>query len=299
MTSRNIRVSAYAFQGLWALTNRELKKWYKVPFLIFMSLVQPVLWMGLFGKAMNIGGIFAYSVGTLPENIPPQMQQAFSELLSDLSSEIMNKTFGTADYFSYMAVGMLAFIVLFTAMFSGMSIVWDRRLGFLNKVLTTPVARGAVVMSKVFASVIRSLVQSAVILSLALILGLRLGPTFTPISIIGVFGAMLLLSLGLSSIFITIAIRSSSWETQMAVMNLLNLPLLFASNALFPIALMPKWIQSFAQINPVTHATDAARQLLLYPLDYSRLLTDFAYLGVFATLFTSIGIVLSWRYLSR
>jgi len=92
--------------GLWALMDRDLKKWYKEPFQLFISILQPVLWMGLFGKAMNIGAIFAGN-----PNISPQL----AELL-------MNKTFGTSDHFAYMAVSMLSFVSLFTTMFSSNSL---------------------------------------------------------------------------------------------------------------------------------------------------------------------------------
>lgn len=285
--------------GLWALTNRELKKWYKNPFLLFMSIIQPIIWMGLFGKAMNIGAVFTNVSVTLPPSIPPQYQGIFQQTISDLSRQVLVSTFGTADYFSFMSVGILSFVVLFTTMFSGMSIVWDRRLGFLNKVLSTPVARGSIIMSKVFSAVIRSLVQAAIVLGFAFVLGLTLGQDFTPLNLLGVFAALFLFSIGLSSIFILIAIRSTRWETQMAVMNLLNLPLLFASNTLFPTSLMPDWLQTVAKVNPVTYANDALRQLILYPIDMTKLIFDFTYLGVFASIFTAIGILLSWRYLSK
>ena len=286
------------FHGLWALTNRELKKWYKVPVLLLMSIVQPILWMALFGRAMNIGALFS-NPGVITGNLPPQVSQQLNQTLSILGNQIMEKTFGTSDYFSFMAVGMLSFIVLFTSMTSGMSIVWDRRLGFLNKVLTTPVARGSIIMSKVFSSIIRSLIQAAIILGVALLLGLHLGPAVSLINVLGVFAALFLLSLGLSAIFLSIALRSTSWESQMAVMNLLNLPLLFASNALFPINSMPDWLKAVASINPISYGTDAARQLLLYQPDMSRLMLDYAFLGGFAAIFATIGIILSWRLLSR
>jgi len=274
---------ATRLHGLWALTNRELKKWYKEPILLFMSIIQPVIWMGLFGKAMNIGAIFTGNPG-----IPPEA-----------AKQIMLQIFKTSDYFSYMAIGMVSFVVLFTTMFSGMSIVWDRRLGFLNKVLSTPVSRGTIIFSKVLSATLRSIVQASIVILIALVFGLQLGSTFNPVNVLGVFAAIFLICLGLSSLFLLIAIRSTRWETQMAVVNLLNLPLMFASNTFFPTSMMPDWIKAIAQINPVTYTTDAVRQLLLYNMDATQLMIDFAYLGIFAAVFTSIGIVLSWRYLSR
>ena len=287
--------------GMWALTNRELKKWYKNPYLFILSIIQPLIWMGLFGRAMNISAIFTSNPITLPIINPPlnlQQQIQLGEALSNATTTIMKDTFGTTDYFSYMSVGIISFVVLFTTMFSGMSIVWDRRLGFLNKVLSTPVARGSILMSKVFNAVIRSIIQAGIVLSFAFALGLTVGQDFAPINLLGVFAAVFLISIGLSSIFILIAIRSTKWETQMAVMNLLNLPLLFASNALFPTKLMPDWLQPFTKINPITYVTDATRQLILYTINVQQLMFDFLFLGMFAVVFSTIGIVLSWRYLS-
>lgn len=264
--------------GLMALTGRELKKWYKQPFVLFISLVQPIIWMGLFGKAFNLSAL-------APSGTPAE--EGFVAI------------FGTSDYFSYMAVGMLSFVVLFATMFSGMSIVWDRRLGFLNKVLSTPASRGSIVLSKVFIAVTRSLVQAGIVLVAAVFLGLKVGADFNPVYLLGVFAALFLMSVGLSSLFVAIAIRSSRWETQMAIMNLLNLPLLFASNALFPTSLMPDWLRAFSQINPVTYGTDVARQLILYAPNAGAVLNDFLFLSAFAAIFAAIGIVLSWRYLTR
>jgi len=137
------------------------------------------------------------------------------------------------------------------------------------------------------------------VLAAALVLGLKLGAEFHPLGLIGVFAALFLMSVGLSSLFVLTAIRSKRWETQMAVMNSLNLPLLFASNALFPTKLMPDWLSSFAKINPVIYGTDVARQLLVFNPSTTALVNDFIFLGAFAILFAVIGIALSWRYLSK
>jgi ABC-2 type transport system permease protein len=291
------------FHGLWALTNRELKKLYKNPFLLFMTIIQPLIWLGLFGKAMNLSQIFTGNTISLsPSSLQGFSSAQITEIqtaLSGVGNKLLQQTFGTTSYFSFMSVGMVSFIVLFTCMFSGMSIVWDRRLGILNKLLSTPVARGSILMSKVFNSVIRSLMQAAIVLGVAFALGLTVGPDFNPVYLLGVFADVFLLCMGLSSIFILIAIRSTNWQTQMAIMNLLNLPLLFASNALFPTSIMPSWLQTVANVNPVSYATEASRIFILDPLNMSRLATDFAVLGSFAVIFSAIGILLSWRYLSR
>jgi ABC-2 type transport system permease protein len=288
--------------GLWSLTNRELKKWYKAPVIFLLSIVQPILWMGLLGKAMNIGAIFSGGTFQLPDINPPLTPQQLQQLgayFAGLQSSIMKSAFTTTDYFSFMSVGMIAFTALFTTMFSGMSIVWDRRLGFLNKALSTPVSRAVIVFSKVLSAALRSIFQAGIIIVIAMAFGLQFGAGFNPLNILGVFAILFLLCMGLSSLFIAITIRSTRIETPMAVVNLINLPLMFASNAFFPTKFMPAWLQTIAEFNPMTYTTDAVRQLLIFPTDWALLAVDFAFVGVFAAVVTTIGIVLSWRFLTK
>jgi len=267
--------------GIWALTNRELKKWYKAPVIFLLSIIQPIIWMGLLGKAMNIGAL-------IPTNIP-----------GIDPATVMKTVLGTSDYFSFMAVGMIAFTALFTTMFSGMSIVWDRRLGFLNKALSTPVSRAVIIFSKVLSATLRSMFQAGLIIVVAIAFGLQFGANFNPLNILGVFAIMFLICVGLSSLFIAITIRSTRMETPMAVMNLINLPMMFASNAFFPTKFMPDWLQTIAKFNPLTYTTDAVRQLLIFNTDWAQLAWDFTYVGIFAVVVATIGIVLSWRFLSK
>jgi ABC-2 type transport system permease protein len=293
--------------GLWALTNRELKKWYKAPVIFILSIIQPIIWMGLLGKAMNIGAIFSSGsfeqlMGSLvltPPLTPTQSLQ-LGGFFQNLQSSIMQNTFKTTDYFSFMAVGMIAFTALFTTAFSGMSVVWDRRLGFLNKALSTPVSRAVIIFSKVLSATLRSMFQAGIIIVIAIAFGLQFGASFNPFYIFGVFAIMFLICVGLSSMFIAITIRSTRIETPMAVMNLITLPLMFASNAFFPTNIMPSWLQTVSQFNPMTYTTDAVRQLLIYSTtDFAQVAMDFAYVGIFAVVVATIGIVLSWRYLSK
>jgi ABC-2 type transport system permease protein len=268
--------------GLWALTNRDLRKWYTNPIQLITSLIQPVVWLALFGKALNFGTFISGSGATVAQQ-----------------NAILQGFFGTTSYFSFLACGMLAFVVLFTSAFSGMSVVFDRRFGFLNKALSTPVARGAVVMGKVLQSVGRSLIQAAIVLVIAVILGMDTSH-FNVVGIAGAFVIIFLMATGLSALFTMLALRSSDWQTQVALINLINLPLLFASNALFPIKIMPAWLQDIVRVNPVSYANDAVRQLLIgATVHLAALWVDFAVLIAFAVILSAIGIVLSWRLLSK
>ena len=301
MSTNNLSKSK--LHGLWALTNRELKKWYKAPAVFFITLIQPIIWLGLLGNALNFSSLVSANSFPPPTITPPLSTDQLVQLGSyfqSIGDKVLQNTFGTTSYISFMAVGMIAFTALFTTMFSGMSVVWDRRLGFLNKALSTPVSRAVIILSKVFSATLRSMFQAAIILIIALPLGFQFGAAFTPLSILGVFAFLFLICMGLSSLFIAINIRSTRIETPMAVMNLLNLPLTFASSAFFPIDRMPPWLQAVANVNPLSYTMNGMRQLLINPVvDYSQLALQYAYVGIFAVILTTVGIVLSWRYLNK
>jgi ABC-2 type transport system permease protein len=304
-------------RGLWALTRRELKKWLSDPVMLVMFVLQPLIWMGLLGKSMNIRGLFSAnsinlqgpipipSSAVISPPVPPGTTNVFingtllSQMIDEMGSSIMQNTFGVTDYFSFMAVGMVSMIVMTTTMFSGMSIVWDRRLGFLEKVISTPVSRAAIIFAKILNATFRAMFQASVILALAYLLGLQLSSSFTLLNLLGVYAAIFLLGVGLSAVFIAFSIRSTRMERPMQFISLITMPLMFASNTFFPTRLMPDWMQTIANVNPLTYLTDAIRRLTILPLDASSLIWDFTYLGLFAAVLAVIGIVLAWRYLTR
>jgi ABC-2 type transport system permease protein len=276
------RVNKSPVHGLWALTRRDLRKWYTNPYQLIISLVQPVIWMGLFGKALNFSSFITAGAGSA--GVDP--------------NAIMLNFFGTTSYFSYLVCGMVVFIVLFNSAFSGMSVVWDRRFGFMNKALSTPVSRGTIVMGKILQSVGRSVIQAAVVLLIGIVLGMDTG-SLTILGLAGAFAVVFLVAMGLSGLFVMLSLRSSNWQTQMAIINLLNLPLLFASNALFPVKIMPTWLQDVVRVNPVSYAIDAIRQLVIGASGTYALWMDFSVVLGFAAFFSIVGIVMSWRLLSK
>jgi ABC-2 type transport system permease protein len=258
-----------------------LKKWYQNPIVFIIGIIQPILWLALLGKAMNMSAI-------IPTGIPGLNP-----------SVVMQHTFGTSDYFSFMAMGMVAFTTVFTSAFVGISVVFDRRLGFMNKVLSTPVSRSVIITSKVISASIRSVFQAAIVTIIAYILGLRLGANFTAFSIFGVFAIVFLIGFGLSSMFTAITLRTTRMETPQAIFNLVTLPLMFASSAYFPINNMPTWLQDIANANPISYTIDAVRRLMIFGDGYSRLPLDFAFVGIFAIVVTGICVALSWRFLNK
>jgi ABC-2 type transport system permease protein len=279
--SDETKLSKNRLHGLWALTNRDLKKWYQNPIVFIIGIIQPILWLALLGKAMNIGAI-------IPTGIPGLSTAA-----------IMQKTFGTSDYFSFMAMGMVAFTTVFTTAFVGISVVFDRRLGFMNKVLSTPVSRSVIIISKVLSASIRSVFQAAIVTIIAYLLGLQLGANFSAFSVLGIFAIVFLIGFGLASMFTAITLRTTRMETPQAIFNLVTLPLMFASSAYFPIENMPNWLQAIANANPISYTIDAVRRLMIFSDGYDRLPLDFAFVGIFAIVVTGICVVLSWRFLNK
>ena len=278
--SEEVQYSKSKLHGLWALTNRELKKWYQQPFVFAMGIIQPILWLALLGKAMNIGNIVTGIPGVDPK-------------------VVMMHTFGTADYFSFMSMSMVAFTVVFTTAFVGMSVVWDKRLGFMNKVLSTPVSRSVIILSMVFAASVRAIFQAAIVALVAFALGLTTGTNFSVWSIFGIFAIVFLISVGLASFFTALTLRATRMEMPQAIFQLITLPLMFASSAYFPIAQMPTWLQAIANVNPISYTIDAVRRLMVFSDGFGPLPLDFAYVGIFAVIVTAICVVLSWRYLNK
>ena len=273
-------VSKSRFHGLWALTNRELKKWYQQPFVLAMGIIQPILWLALLGKAMNIGNIVTGIPGIDPKTV-------------------MLHTFGTTNYFSFMAMSMVAFTVVFTTAFTGMSVVWDKRLGFMNKVLSTPVSRSSIILSKVLSASVRAIFQAGIVALVAFALGLTLGTNFGWYSIFGVFAIVFLVSVGLSSLFTALTLRTTRMEMPQAIFQLVTLPLMFASSAYFPINQMPSWLQIIASWNPISYTIDAVRRLMVFSNGFGQLTLDFAFVASFAVIVAVICVVLSWRYLNK
>jgi len=275
----------------WALTVRELKHWYRQKIQIFMTLIQPIVWLGLFGQAFNLGGLLAQP------GVPPEVQeQMFAQMFS-----------GAPDYFSFMAVGMLAVITLFTCMFSGMSIVWDKRFGFMTKLKVSPIPRGVIPLSRILSTVIRALIQVSIVFIIALafayvpgLTGLSVSPAFGIFDLLGLFLVFTLLSLGFAALFTTIALAVENQETLFGVVNLLNLPLMFASAALFPTAFMPDWLAGIANYNPLTFAVDAARQFVFHSTNsiYS-VPVDILGLAIFSAILVGLSAFLSRRVLRK
>jgi len=175
-------------QGMWTLFDKDLRGWLKNYATLFIALTQPVVWLALYGKAIDYGAIFTSGSFNIP-GVDLSKQE-----LDSLASQFIHSTFGTSDYFSFLAAGMLAFIVLFGASLGGLNLVFERRGGFLSKIITTPVSRSVIVSSKILSGVVKSLVQAAILFVMGVLLGMQTS-RITPISLLETFAALSLLSI--------------------------------------------------------------------------------------------------------
>ncbi|GAB1331281.1 ABC transporter permease [Streptomyces sennicomposti] len=168
---------------------------------------------------------------------------------------------GGTPYIDFMAPGIIAQSAMFIAIFYGIQIIWERDAGVLNKLLVTPTPRSALVTGKAFAAGVKSLIQALVVIVIAALLGVAL--TWNPLRLLGVAAAVILGSAFFSCLSMTIAGIVLSRDRLMGIGQAITMPLFFGSNALYPVAVMPGWLQAVSKANPLSYQVDALRALLL------------------------------------
>ncbi|MBI0295118.1 ABC transporter permease [Streptomyces sp. PRKS01-29] len=182
---------------------------------------------------------------------------------------------GGTPYIDYLAPGIIAQSAMFIAIFYGIQIIWERDAGILTKLLVTPTPRAALITGKAFASGVKALIQAVVVIAIAAVLGVAL--TWNPLRLLGVAVAVILGSAFFSCLSMTIAGIVLTRDRLMGIGQAITMPLFFGSNALYPVALMPGWLQAVSTANPLSYQVDALRGLLLgtphhLALDYGVLL---------------------------
>jgi ABC-2 type transport system permease protein len=168
---------------------------------------------------------------------------------------------GTMPYLDFMTPGILAQSVLFIAIFYGIAVIWERDLGTLHKLLASPAPRSALVLGKALSASERGLAQAAIMYLLAFALGVKLN--LSPLALVGVIFIVILGSALFSTFSLIIACLVKTRERFMGIGQLLTMPIFFASNAIYPISVMPSWLQAISQGNPLTYEVDALRALMV------------------------------------
>ncbi len=168
---------------------------------------------------------------------------------------------GNLSYIDFMAPGILAQSVLFISIFYGIAIIWERDLGIVHKFLVSPTPRTALVLGKALSAGMRGLAQAVIIYGLALLLGVKMN--WNPLALAGVLLTVILGAAFFSTFSLIIACLVKTRERFMGIGQILTMPLFFASNAIYPISIMPSWLQLISRINPLTYEVDALRTLML------------------------------------
>jgi ABC-2 type transport system permease protein len=227
------------------VTELEVRKLHHDVTELITRAVQPALWLLIFGEVFTRAR--AIPTGNLP-------------------------------YRDFLAPGILAQSVLFISIFYGIAVIWERDLGLVHKLLVSPTPRTALVLGKGISAGVRALSQAVVVYVLALILGVRID--WSPLALLGVIAAVLLGAICFSTLSLIIACLVKTRERFMGIGQLLTMPLFFASNAIYPTAIMPGWLRVAAHLNPLTYQVDALRTLMLVQGTSSfRLGLDFVILG--------------------
>jgi ABC-2 type transport system permease protein len=206
----------------------ELRKLRRDPTELLTRAIQPALWLLVFGE-----------VFTRIRAIPT----------------------GDLRYLDFLAPGVLAQSVLFIAIFYGIAVIWERDLGLIHKLLVSPASRAALVLGKALSAGVRALCQACIVYLLAWLLGVKMN--WHPLALAGVALTVLLGAVVFSTFSLIIACIVKTRERFMGIGQILTLPLFFASNAMYPVAIMPDWLKTVAHVNPLTYEVDALRALMV------------------------------------
>lgn len=248
-------------RGLYTLWLREIKRYVRDRTRLVGSIVQPLLWLVIFGVGIGktVGG----------SNLPGI---SYQELIFP---------------------GIIGQTLLFTSMFMGISVIWDKEFGFMKEILVAPISRFSIFLGKMIGDSTDALIQGSIVVILGLALGIKisLGAFLAAVPI------MLLITFGLTSLGLTIASFMGSLESYGAVQSFVNLPMFFLSGALFQLSLLPTWMQTLSKANPLTYGVDALRTVFLgdswKPYQVASLWIDVLIVGIFALIMIVVG---TWAF---
>jgi ABC-2 type transport system permease protein len=215
-----------AMKTVYTIWLRETKTFAREKIRVLGMIGQPLLYLAVLGQGINSGV-------TLNAN-------------------------GGINYLTFMYPGIIGMSILFTSIFSAVSIIWDREFGFLKEVLVAPVPRWAVALGKTFGGATIAIVQSTILILMAPLIGIRLSVTM----IIEMWILAFLIGVALTSLGIAIAARMVSMQSFQMMMNFLVMPLYFLSGAMFPLSTAPSWMKALMVVDPLTYCVDGLRNII-------------------------------------
>jgi ABC-2 type transport system permease protein len=253
-------------ETIYTLWLREILRFIKSKTRVVGSGGQPLIWLAIIG--VGFGSAFTFSAG------------------------------GGPSYITFMAPGIIGMTILFSSLFAGVNVIWEKQFGFLKEILVAPIPRVGIVLGKIAGSATVALITALVILVVVIIAGII---PLSKLSIIGVVAAMLFMVL-ISSIFVAIGLIIASTINNIegfnVVINFLVLPVFFLSSALFPLSNVPLWMKILAAIDPLFYGVDGMRGALIGVHIYPIYL-DFAAIVAICLLFVTIADIAFRRMQSK
>lgn len=242
---------------IYILWLRQIKRYFRSKSRIIGSLGQPILFLVALG--FGFGSVF---------------QKA-----------------GKGNYIQYLAPGIIAMSILFTAIFSGMEIIWDRQFGFLKETLAAPVSRFKIMLGRTFGGATVAFFQGVLVLFIATLIGFKIENIFKlPLALL----YMLLIAVFFSALGTAIASVLDDMQGFQLIMSFLVMPTFFLSGAVFPLDEAPKAINIIAKVNPLSYGVDGIRQSLT-GIGYFHVLTDFFILTIGVIILLWLGAYLFSR----
>ena len=243
-------------KGIYALWYRELKVYIRERSRIVSSIVNPIMWL------LIIGGGLGAAV-----------------------------SFGDINYQTFIFPGVLMQAALFSSIFFGVYIVWDKKVDFLKEVLVAPMSRLSIFIGKVIGGATDTLIQITILLVIGYVftyLGIITGLVLDPLTVLLTLIFLLVTTAGLVSIGLAIGSQMESPEGFQLIISFVIFPMFFLSGALFPISNLPPWLSPLVLVNPITYAVDGLRGIILGASQFHPLM-DFGVICVFSTVMILIG----------
>jgi ABC-2 type transport system permease protein len=249
-------------RGFYTLWLREIKRFLRDRTRIVSSFVQPLLWLVIFGAGFGL-----------------------------------RFTIPGLSYQQVIFPGIVGQTLLFTAMFMGISVIWDKEFGFMKEILVAPISRFSIFLGKMVGDSTCAFLQGIIVF----VVGMALGIPINPVTLIWALPVMLLITFGLVSIGLTIASFMGNLESFGAIQTFINLPLFFLSGALFPLKgqgiNLPSWLTVVAAWNPLTYGVDALRNIVLgaawTPFQIQSLGVDLGFVALFDGIMIVVG---TWAF---
>ena len=265
---RRIDTRRATVRAIYIIWYRDVLRYWRDRMRLIASLAQPLLYLLIFGTGLSsslrgLGG----GLGGAP----------------------------SVNYVQFIYPGVIGMAVLFTSIFSAMSIVWDREFGFLKEVLVAPIDRSAIAIGKALGGSTQAMVQGLILLLLAPLVGV----TLTPLAVLELIPLIFLLAFALTTLGVVLAAGMKSMQGFQAVLNFLMMPIFFLSGALFPLSNLPWWMTALTRIDPAAYGIDPIRRAILGASGVPSAVTDRLALtvgGQAVPVLAEVGLVLAFGF---